>query len=203
MKSNSSIGGQGSNEIRFEDKKGQEDIYVHAQRTLNTVVEASESRAVGGSRSTVIYHGETHLVKDDGRRTEIEKGGEWLTVKDGGRFTVIEKEGDGLVVQDGSRVTTVSTGDDQLEVKTGDRIRKVQKDDILDVKAGQAMRRVLNNDYTVIAKNMYLHGLEKILLKVGNSSITITPDQITLNSQAVLIDGGKSVKINADGIDLN
>jgi type VI secretion system secreted protein VgrG len=42
------------NEIRFEDKKGQEELYVHAERNLTTMVEADESRTVGGNRTTSI-----------------------------------------------------------------------------------------------------------------------------------------------------
>ena len=51
IKSRSSKGGgpDNFNEIRFEDKKGHEEILIHAERTLTTVVEASESRSVGGA----------------------------------------------------------------------------------------------------------------------------------------------------------
>ena len=32
IKTDSSLGGEGFNEIRFEDKKGQEQIFIHAER---------------------------------------------------------------------------------------------------------------------------------------------------------------------------
>ena len=32
LKSNSTIGGGGSNEFRFEDKKGEEEVYLHGQK---------------------------------------------------------------------------------------------------------------------------------------------------------------------------
>jgi len=38
VKSNSTKGGGGFNEIRFEDKKGSEEYYVHAQKDMNVFV---------------------------------------------------------------------------------------------------------------------------------------------------------------------
>jgi len=52
MKSRSSKGGTPANfnEIRMEDKKGAEQLYVHAERNMDTVVEQNQTLAVGISR---------------------------------------------------------------------------------------------------------------------------------------------------------
>ena len=52
VRSRSSLKGGGSdaNMIRFEDKKGREEMHVHAQKNLVTVVENDEIRMVGASR---------------------------------------------------------------------------------------------------------------------------------------------------------
>jgi type VI secretion system secreted protein VgrG len=57
IKSDSTIGGGGFNEIRFEDKKGQEEIYTHAQRNMTQEVENDKSIQVGRD--------EKHDVKRD------------------------------------------------------------------------------------------------------------------------------------------
>ncbi len=70
IKSNSSKGGGGFNELRFEDKKGQEEIYIHAQKdqnveilnNLSTTVGVNETRSVGASRSTTISVNDTKNV---------------------------------------------------------------------------------------------------------------------------------------------
>jgi type VI secretion system secreted protein VgrG len=51
-KSHSSKNGSASNynEIRFEDKKGHEDLLIHAERTMHNSVEASQFITVGGDR---------------------------------------------------------------------------------------------------------------------------------------------------------
>ncbi len=52
IKSNSTKGGAGFNEFRFEDKKGTEDIYLHAQKTWTIDVQDSETETVGSSITT-------------------------------------------------------------------------------------------------------------------------------------------------------
>jgi type VI secretion system secreted protein VgrG len=51
VKSNSSIGGKGYNELRFEDKKGKEEVFLHAQKDLNENVLHNMSTSVGGNQS--------------------------------------------------------------------------------------------------------------------------------------------------------
>ena len=81
IKSRSSKGGQPAhfNEIRFEDKKGHEQVYLHAEKNLDTVVEASESRSVGGSRTTSIHHDEKLTIKEGDRTGTLDKGSDKLT----------------------------------------------------------------------------------------------------------------------------
>jgi type VI secretion system secreted protein VgrG len=65
IKSHSSKeGGQANfNEFRFEDKKDNEQIYLHAERNLDEVVEADHSENVGHDRLSRIGHNETRAVK--------------------------------------------------------------------------------------------------------------------------------------------
>jgi type VI secretion system secreted protein VgrG len=46
-KSNSSPGGGGFNELRFEDKKGSEEVYFQAEKDHNELVKNDESRTIG------------------------------------------------------------------------------------------------------------------------------------------------------------
>ena len=80
IKSRSSKGGQPAhfNEIRFEDKKGAEQVYIHAEKNLDSVVENCESHSVGANRTKTIGHDETTHVKHD--RTETVDHNETVTV---------------------------------------------------------------------------------------------------------------------------
>ncbi|MDW9404867.1 type VI secretion system tip protein VgrG, partial [Pseudomonas soli] len=64
MKSRSSKGGSPANfnEIRMEDKKGAEQLYMHAERNMDTVVEQSETLSVGINRTQTVGMLETITI---------------------------------------------------------------------------------------------------------------------------------------------
>ena len=70
IQTRSSLGGSASNhnQIRFEDKMGQEQIHIHAEKNQDIEVENDETHWVGHDRKKTIDHDETVHVKHD--RTE-------------------------------------------------------------------------------------------------------------------------------------
>ncbi|WNW12475.1 type VI secretion system tip protein VgrG [Pseudomonas sp. DTU_2021_1001937_2_SI_NGA_ILE_001] len=64
IKSRSSKGGTPANfnEIRMEDKKGQEQLFIHAERNQDIEVENDESHWVGHNRTKVVDHTETVTI---------------------------------------------------------------------------------------------------------------------------------------------
>jgi type VI secretion system secreted protein VgrG len=90
VKTNTSKGGGGFNEIRFEDKKDNQEIYVHAQKDQNIVIE--------NDRTKKVLHNETNTIKQD-------------------RSTTIQEGNDTFVVAKGNRTFQVNTGNETYEVK--------------------------------------------------------------------------------------
>lgn len=80
MKSRSSKGGTPANfnEIRMEDKKGLEQLYIHAERNQDIVVEVDESHSVGHDRNKSIGHNETVTIGNN--RVRIVKHQDILSV---------------------------------------------------------------------------------------------------------------------------
>jgi type VI secretion system secreted protein VgrG len=76
----SSKGGSAANAnaIRFEDKKGSEQLWVHAEKNQDIEVENDETHSVGHDRSKTIDHDETVHVKHD--RTETVDNNETITI---------------------------------------------------------------------------------------------------------------------------
>ncbi|MEZ4453358.1 MAG: type VI secretion system tip protein TssI/VgrG [Nannocystaceae bacterium] len=62
IKSNSTPGGGGYNELRFEDQSGAEEVYLHAQRDLNAVVGASKTLSVGANATDTIGANRTSTI---------------------------------------------------------------------------------------------------------------------------------------------
>jgi type VI secretion system secreted protein VgrG len=78
IKSNSSIGGGGSNEFRFEDKKGSEEIFLHGQKDWNTVIQNNQSSSIGVDQSTTV--GTNKTIEVGSNHTEKIGAGMSLTV---------------------------------------------------------------------------------------------------------------------------
>lgn len=67
IKSRSSKGGKPSNfnEIRMEDKKGSEELYIHAEKNQNNIVENNETTSVGNNRSENVGNNESIVIGVD------------------------------------------------------------------------------------------------------------------------------------------
>lgn len=67
-----------ANALRFEDKKGSEQLWIHAEKNQDIEVENDENHWVGHNRSKAVDHDETVHVKHD--RTETVDHNETLTI---------------------------------------------------------------------------------------------------------------------------
>src|SRR5882672_1499528 len=90
MKSRSSMGGGPANfnEIRFEDKAGSEQVFIHAEKNQDIEVEKDETHWVGQDRKKTIDRDETSHIKHD--RTETVDNDETITVH-GNRTETVDK----------------------------------------------------------------------------------------------------------------
>jgi type VI secretion system secreted protein VgrG len=78
-----------ANAIRFEDKKGSEQVWIHAEKNQDIEVENDETHWVGHDRTKTIDHDETVHVKHD--RTETVDNNETITVH-GFRTETVDKD---------------------------------------------------------------------------------------------------------------
>ncbi|HZN23834.1 MAG TPA: type VI secretion system tip protein TssI/VgrG, partial [Burkholderiales bacterium] len=87
----SSSGGAGANAnaIRFEDKKGAEQLWIHAEKNQDIEVENDETHWVGHDRKKTIDNDETTHVKHD--RTETVDNNETITIH-GNRTETVDKD---------------------------------------------------------------------------------------------------------------
>jgi type VI secretion system secreted protein VgrG len=87
-KTRSTTGGGSSdfNELRFEDKKGQEEVYFHAEKDFTRVVENNDSLKVGYDKMSP---GKQDIEIFGNRTTTIETGNDNLTLKLGSKTTTV------------------------------------------------------------------------------------------------------------------
>lgn len=65
LKSNSSKGGGGFNEFRFEDKKGEEQIFVHGERNLDVRIKKDSLELIGNDKHTIVENDNYEKVAKD------------------------------------------------------------------------------------------------------------------------------------------
>jgi type VI secretion system secreted protein VgrG len=86
-------GSENYNMLRFEDQLGSEEIFVQAEKDLNTLVKHDETRNVHNNRTTTIHVDDTETV---------ETGDHALTVSQGNRTAEISQGNDTLTVDLGN-----------------------------------------------------------------------------------------------------
>lgn len=83
LRTSSSPGGEGFNELTFEDRAGGEQVFLHAQRDLVEQVKRNETMSVGSDRGTTIGRHDTLSVGGDQKVTV--DGNQTITVNGGGK----------------------------------------------------------------------------------------------------------------------
>jgi len=179
------------NELRFEDKKGSEDIYFHAQKDFHRFVENDDDLKVQHDRTIEVKNNRTETVKEGnetvtiekGTRTHTVEGDETLTVNTGNRKVQVKTGNDEHLVDTGNRVVTVATGNDTHTVKTGNREISVDTgNDTLTIKTGNQTTKINLGKQEVEA-------MTSIELKVGQSSIKIDQSGVTIKGTMIKIEG--------------
>jgi type VI secretion system secreted protein VgrG len=189
------------NEIRFEDKKGEEQLFIHAEKNQDIEVENDETHWVGRDRKKTIDRDETTEVK--GNRTEVVRKDEAITIE-GGRTEVVRKNE--TITIEGSRKEAVSHEED-LTVR-GNRRENIEKDHTLIIK-GKRTESTDNNETLTVKgdrlrtvnkdENVTIDGSQSI--GVGKSAALDAKDNISIEAgrRIVIRTGKASIEMKENG----
>src|SRR5262249_7069353 len=78
------------NEICFEDKKGEELLYIRAEKDHIVAVEHDEYHWAGNDRITTVEGNEQVMIEKGNRDVSIDMGNETLTIKLGNQATKLD-----------------------------------------------------------------------------------------------------------------
>lgn len=166
------------NEIRFEDKKGQEELFIQAEKNQTTKVKVNQSISVGGSRS-------------------ISVGGDESTSVTGTRSATIEKK-ETQTFND-ARVMTVATTDDVTVTgkHTGkyDGTREVTVQDVDTLTVNGNKVAIVHGSYDIVADTLLKITQGGNTLAIENKIDAVSEGPITFsNGQAsIALKDGKVV----------
>ncbi len=206
IKTRTTPGGHGSNELSFEDRKGAEEIRIHAQRDLHEIVGNDHSTTVthdrdastgGDQRENVSGRRTLHVGGDQavtvagdrsdetmGNAHETVSANKRVTVKgdlttrvDGGSSTSIAGAGAALL---GGGFTACAGGPDNDKPHS----IAVFAEGSLHVGAKKAIELTAENT---------------IVLQVGKSRLVMAPDRITIEAMELVLLGNKSTSLFGEG----
>ncbi|EID0748379.1 type VI secretion system tip protein VgrG, partial [Escherichia coli] len=198
--------GSGFNELRFEDATDKEQVYIHAQKNMDT--------EVLNDRTTDVKHDHTETIGNDQKITVVKgqtvqvgtrkEGGhdQSITVANDRRITV---RNDQTLKVTNDRTVSVSH-DDSLYVRndrwvtvkgkqehrtTGNHISLVEGKHSLEVK-GDLAEKVSGALGIKVDGEIVLESSSQISLKVGGSFIVIQPGGVDILGRKINLNGGGS-----------
>jgi type VI secretion system secreted protein VgrG len=169
----SSPGGtaQQASALRFEDRAGAEEVWLHAERDQRIEVEHDESHTVGQDRSQAVGRDETTEVKRD-RTATVGRNAQWTV---GEELKADAGRGMALVAHSGGFRAVAAKDDLDLQARTGD----------LTVAAAENLRLYANH------QEMLLVAGKKLTLMCGGSYLSLSADGIVLGAPAFTGNAGK------------
>ncbi len=216
IKSNSSPGGEGSNELRFEDKKGSEEIYLHGQKDWNIAIENDKAQTIGHNerlevgldRQKEVHHDQHEIIGNDktidvgGDHNESIAKNESVMVGANAERSVAGAQslsvGEGFTQSIGGDSNESVSGNKSIEVD-GSTTIKIQKGLELTV-AKDAMEKVDFDKKIQVGKSYKLSVGEGSVTVEKNGTITIQGKDITIKgSGKINVKGGQKVVLKADG----
>ena len=190
IRTRSSKGGSNSNfnELRFEDSKGAEQIFIHAEKNMDTEVENNETLIVENDRSKTIRHDEISAIDNDRNKSvgnnQSENIGRDKTIEVGSNHT--EAIGNDKSVDVGNNHTETIGKNMTLTVSEnlGETVGKkidIEAGDQIVLKTGSASITMKSNgDISIRGNNLTLQGSGKINIK-ASSNVNIKGSKVSTN----------------------
>ena len=201
IKSNSSKEGEGFNEIRFDDLKENEEIYVHAQKDLSLKVLNNEVADVKNARYAFVKQGEDE-------EPEIDEGVQDMLVVVGNRKIEVKGEeseethtNEGKYVQEVTKTREVTVQDNETHTNEKDFTQAVNGN--YDLTVDGDLTQTVKGKYTLkVDGDLIIDVSGKVSIKAGQDLLAEASGSLTNKAGMDLTnDAGKNLN-NTAGMDL-
>ncbi len=219
------------NELRFEDKKGGEEIFLHAERNFTREVENDDVLTVGlekgsdgnlkigvagkatGNQTVTVFNNQILTVGKKVGSTAPTDGSQTIEIWKNQTLAIGKGEANS---GDGSQMTTIFkdqtiTIGNNLSLKIGDA-KSADGSQTIDIWKGRTVTLKTGDEKLTVTKGNQtvkisggtssLEAMQSITLKVGDNSIKIAPDGITIKGTLVTIQAQAAFKAKAPMCDV-
>ena len=209
-----------ANALRFEDRKGAEELWLHAEKDQRLEVEHDESHWVGNDRRKTVDRDETVQVKRD--RTETVGRDETISIHNNRTEQVDRHE---TITIGGNRSKTVyKNAKDYIQKNWSVRVSKTKTETIdmaylqnvgmgrmenvglgYSLNIGLGMHTVVGlNQTTRVGKKVHLIAGEELEITVGSAALLMKSDgKIFLNGTQISIEATGPLQILGHDVDVN
>ena len=217
IKSNSSKGGGGFNELRFEDKKGSEEVFLQAQKdwTINVLndknqkVGHDETLEVDNDRTKTVKHDQTATIQNDDKETV--QHDQTLTVQNDrsvtvqndhtesvtGKQTLTVGKAQSLAVSDKQEITVDKT---RALTVTGDVTETYKAKLTREVTADVAETLSAKRTVSVKGDDSETVGGKQTISITGDSSVTISgKHSLSVTGDVTITSGSSTVTVKPSG----
>lgn len=205
IKSRSTKGGnaQNFNEFRFEDKKGSEQVYLHAEKDFDTQVENDQTLTVDNDRTKLVKNNENSTIENDRNKAvnnnQTEKIGKDKSISVGKNHS--ESIGENMTI------TVSKSLMESIKVDYTESVDKNKKStiggDLTESVKGNHTESVTKN-YVLKAKAIQITAQDEISFKVGSASILMKKNgDITIKGKKINVKGSGDVIVKGSNIKEN
>lgn len=170
------------NELRFDDKEGKEEIFIHAGKNFKRIVKNNDRLRVGNKQTRTIHQE---------RVTTIEEGDDTLTLEKGNLAINVDK---------GTMATVVGLGDMSTEVTVGSIA--VEAGTAIELKVGGSSIFIDGTCIKLEALNIEIKGTVSVKVEAlqvgvkGSASTKVEGAMVNIEAGGIAILKGALVKIN-------
>ena len=195
MKSRSSPGGGGHNEVTLTDTKGKEKITIHGQYDMSTTVLHDDTQTVKNDRTITVDGKHTETIKKDTSIT-VTEGNLTLTIADGTATVTVKK----AVTEnfDATQATTakkkisitsaeadiVLTASTEIKLVSGDSSLVLKKDGTIKL-IGKKVQIQGDDEVKVGGKKIEVSAGDEAKLGVGNQNVTCDKTKVGVSGAAI------------------
>ncbi len=166
IKSNSSKGGGGFNEFRFEDKKGSEQVFLHGEKDQDIRIKNTRREFIGNDRHLIVYRDKREKVKRD-------------------KHIIVERDVIEKIERDYHRHV-----EGKVAMRTDGSVSHKIAGNMAEDVAGSQSIQVGDTLYIKAGTKVVVDAGTQITLKVGGNFVDIGPSGVTIKGTMVLINSG-------------
>ena len=193
-----------ANALRFEDRKGAEEVWLHAEKDQRIEVEHDETTDVGHDRTETVGHDETITIGND--RNEKVGGDESVTIEGNQRLSVTKSQN--ITIKRTKNENIVLTSTEQVgaaKTITVGAAYALTIGGTRQVTVGRtSAERVALSKTTNVGKAFIVTVGERLQVTVGKSSLTMAADgTITLSGSTINLESSGPVNVTANPAHIN